>query len=147
LIAVPLSPFVGAIVDKWGARRLAIPGLLLTASLFASFSLASGSSVQWFALWTAYAVAALAIRNTVWTAAVSSVFTGGRGLALGVTLSGTALTGTIAPVIAQQLIDNFGWREAFLWMGLGGCRRAAFPLPLRRAGQAQVGAISHYCGG
>jgi MFS family permease len=119
LIAVPLSPFVGAIVDKWGARRLAIPGLLLTASLFASFSLASGSSVQWFALWTAYAVAALAIRNTVWTAAVSSVFTGGRGLALGVTLSGTALTGTIAPVIAQQLIDNFGWREAFLWMGLG----------------------------
>jgi MFS family permease len=119
LIAVPFSPFVGALVDRWGARRLAIPGLLLTASLFASFSLASGSLLQWLALWSAYSIAALSIRNTVWTTAVSSVFTRGRGLALGVTLSGTALTGTIAPVVAQQLIDGFGWREAFVWMGLG----------------------------
>ena len=119
LIAVPFSPFVGALVDKWGARRLALPGLVLTASIFASFSLASGSPLQWLALWTAYSFAALSIRNTVWTTAVSSVFSGGRGLALGVTLSGTALAGTIAPIVAQQLIDDFGWREAFLWMGLG----------------------------
>ena len=119
LIAVPFSPVVGAVVDKWGARRLAVPGLFLTASIFACFSLANGSTIQWIVLWTGYAVAALAIRNTVWTTAVSSIFSAGRGLALGFTLSGTAITGTIAPIIAQRLIDGWGWREAFLWLGIG----------------------------
>jgi MFS family permease len=92
---------------------------VLTASLFATFSLASGSALQWLALWSGYSLAALAIRNTVWTAAISSLFTAGRGLALGFTLSGTALTATFAPVVAQRLIDDFGWRNAYLYMGLG----------------------------
>ena len=55
----------------------------------------------------------------MWTAAVSSVFTTSRGLALALTLSGSALTQTLAPVTAQWLIHDYGWRNAYLFIGAG----------------------------
>ncbi|MFC4314537.1 MFS transporter [Steroidobacter flavus] len=119
LFAVPLSPFAGALIDRWGSRRLGIPGIILSAIAFAGFSLATGSLTQWYVLWVCYAIVAIAIKTTVWTAAVSSVFQSSRALALAVVLSGAAISQTITPLIAQWLIDGYGWRQAFLWMGLG----------------------------
>ena len=40
-------------------------------------------------------------------------------MALAATLSGAALAQTVAPLVAQRLIDGYGWRQAFRWMGLG----------------------------
>jgi MFS family permease len=119
LFAVPLSPFAGALIDRWGSRRIGIPGVILSGCAFAAFSLASGSIKQWYALWVCYAIVAIAIKTTVWTAAVSSVFQASRGLALAVVLCGAAVSQTITPLTAQWLIDGYGWRHAFLWMGLG----------------------------
>lgn len=119
LMAVPLSPFVGALIDRWGSRRLALPGVLLSACAFAAFGLLTGSLVHWFAVWIVYSIVALGVKGTVWTAAISSVFSAGRGLALAVTLSGSAIAMTLVPVIAQWLIDNQGWRIAYIWLGLG----------------------------
>ncbi len=119
LVAVPFTPFIGAMIDRWGSRRLAIPGMFLTALAFCSLSLVTGSRAQWLGLWTFYAFAALIIRNTIWTTAISGVFQSARGLALAITLSGSAVVGAITPVIAQPIIDNVGWREAYLWMGAG----------------------------
>ncbi len=71
-------------------------------------------------LWLFYGFAAVMIKSTVWTAAVSSVFKQGRGLALGLTLSGTAVANAIVPPITTALIDAYGWRGAFVGLGLGG---------------------------
>lgn len=119
LVAVPFSPVVGALVDRWGARRLAVPGTFLCACALASLSLANGSIMQWLALWVIYAIVELAIKGTVWTTAVVAVFSAGRGMALAVTLSGSALALILGPVVAQVLVDNLGWRQAFLWLGGG----------------------------
>ena len=119
LLAVPLSPFVGGMIDRWGSRRLAIPGVTLAACGFAAFGFANGSPTQWMVLWVVYACFALLVKATVWTAAVASVFNAGRGLALAVALSGAALAQAIGPLSAQWLIDSHGWRHAFVWMGLG----------------------------
>lgn len=45
---------------------------------------------------------------------VSGWFEKGRGTALGITLVGTSLGGTIIPLVAQPLIANYGWRTAML---------------------------------
>ncbi len=114
-----LSPFFGILIDRYGSRRLALPGLVLSALCVTSFGFANGTLAQWIAMWSFYAFASLAIKSTVWTAAVTGVFDKGRGLAIGVALAGTAVALTIAPLLTRFLIDEFGWRYAFAWIGLG----------------------------
>lgn len=118
IMTIPMAPVVGALIDRWGSRRLAIPGMALAIAAVASFALANGNATQWLLLWTFYGLASLFIKATVWTAATSNVFTAGRGLALGLVLCGSALTQTIAPVLAERLIDAFGWRQAYVWIAL-----------------------------
>ena len=113
------SPFFGVLIDRIGTRRMAIPGLILLAATMTSLSLLNGSVWMWFAIWTVYAVAALATKSTVWTAGVASAFDAGRGLALGLTLSGSALAQAITPPLVDYLINAFGWRMAFVWLGVG----------------------------
>ncbi len=114
-----LSPLFGIFIDKWGVRRMAIPGLVLMAMVIAGLSLLDGAVWQWFAIWTAYAVAALMTKSTVWTASANSTFTAGRGLALGLVLSGSALAQAFVPMLAEYLIRLHGWRTAFVCLGTG----------------------------
>lgn len=119
LLAILLAPLVGRLVDRAGARRLVLPGIVLTALAVAGFSLATASFALWLALWAIWGLCSLLILSTVWVAAVASVFTVARGLALGITMAGTALATVIAPPLANWLIDHHGWRAAFVWLGLG----------------------------
>ena len=114
-----LSPLFGLFIDRIGVRRLALPGLALMALTITSLSLLNGAVWLWFAIWTVYAAAALATKSTVWTASVASAFDAGRGLAMGLVLSGSALAQGITPPLTNFLIDAYGWRMAFVWLGLG----------------------------
>jgi predicted MFS family arabinose efflux permease len=66
-----------------------------------------------------FAIASVGVKTTVWAMAISSVFSASRGLALAVTLSGTALSQVLAPLAAQWLIDGYGWRTAYICLALG----------------------------
>ncbi|MCJ2186444.1 MFS transporter [Novosphingobium beihaiensis] len=113
------GPFVGMALDRFGTRKLAIVGMILASTALASFSLLNGSIGQWIALYVIYGVVALAIKSTIWSAGISSVFTRARSLALAFVLSGSAIGQTFAPVIANKLIVAVGWREAYIWLGFG----------------------------
>jgi predicted MFS family arabinose efflux permease len=119
VVTAVLSPFFGILIDRYGARRLALPGLVATSFAIAGLSQANGSAVQWLALWGFYAVISITVKTTVWTAAVSGVFNSARGLALGLTLSGTAAAQVIAPPLFTWLIAEYGWRLAYIAMGFG----------------------------
>lgn len=114
-----LSPFFGVLIDRWGTRRLALPGLVMKSVVVAGFGLVSASVTQWLILWFVYALTSMAVKSTVWMTAVAGVFTAGRGLALGVVMGGTALAQIVVPPLGNWLIGQFGWREAFAWLGLG----------------------------
>ncbi|MCT2400527.1 MFS transporter [Novosphingobium mangrovi (ex Huang et al. 2023)] len=113
------SPLFGLFIDKWGVRRMAIPGLVLMALIIASLSLLNGSAWQWFLIWTLYSVAGLMTKSTVWTASANSTFHAGRGLALGLVLSGSALAQAFTPLLSEYLIRTQGWRMAFVWLAAG----------------------------
>lgn len=119
VFSVLLSPLVGMFIDRRGPRRLAIPGLLLLMVSTSSFGLANGSVAQWIGLWIFAALVSLAVTVNVWTSAVAHAFTAGRGLAMGLTLAGTALAQAVTPVLATYLIKDFGWRAAFPIMAVG----------------------------
>lgn len=114
-----LSPFAGVLIDRYGSRRVALPGIVATALAVSAFATTNGSPAQWLALWTFYAIISISVKTTVWTAAIAGSFRSAQGLALGVTLSGTAAAQAIAPPLVTWLIEGWGWRSAYLWLGCG----------------------------
>lgn len=114
-----LGPFFGALIDKFGSRRLALPGVVATMGSICLFSLANGETWQWLTFWFLFGLISVTIKSTIWTTAVVSVFEKSRGLALGLTLSGTAVAQAVVPSLGNWLITEFGWRAAFVWLGLG----------------------------
>lgn len=119
MVTALLSPFYGVVIDRVGSRRLALPGIVAVIGATCAFAFANGSEAQWIALWLIFGVLVTSIKSTVWTAAVAGVFNRGRGLALGLTVAGTALSQAIVPPLGNFLIEHVGWRGAFVWLGLG----------------------------
>lgn len=119
LLTALFSPFYGALIDRVGSRRLALPGIVLVMASTASFALANGSKAQWIALWVVFGIVLTTIKSTIWTTAVAGVFEKGRGLALGVTVAGTAVAQAVVPPLGNFLIEQTGWRSAFVWFSLG----------------------------
>ena len=118
LIGTPLVPFAGALIDRFGSRRIAIPGLLLNGLAFAAFGFLTPSLWHWMAAWVLYTLTQLLIRSILWNRAVASAFSASRGLALGITMAGIAIAQTVTPIISRLLIDGYGWRHAYIILAL-----------------------------
>lgn len=113
-----MGPLVGALIDKWGVRPVVVVGSLLVAASFSLFAAATGSTTLWLVLWLLYAAANQLIMMTAWTAAVARAFSASRGLAMAIAWGGSAAAGFTAPLIADALIRQQGWRAAYVIMGL-----------------------------
>jgi len=114
LFSIPL----GILVDKIGPRRVGVTGATLMCLAFGSLGLATGGTTNWIIHWVAIALATVGVQTTVWTSAVNSRFVANRGVALAITLSGAAVAVTIYPIMATYLIEQFGWRKGFMYLGL-----------------------------
>jgi len=119
LFVIPLAPFAGALQDKLGPRRMAILGVSLCTAALISLSATTGSLTVWYAQWAFFGMAELPIKATVWLAIVSSMFVRGRGMAIAITLCGTAMSQTVVPLMTFAAIDALGWRVAYAVLGLG----------------------------
>src|ERR1700722_6325120 len=113
------QPIVGRMIDRLGPRCIGLTGLALSGCALSLFATANGSLTGWLLLWLFYSLAAQFILTPVWSSAVASEFEAGRGLALAVTLSGSALSGMVVPIVSTLVIDTYGWRRAYPILGGG----------------------------
>jgi MFS transporter, OFA family, oxalate/formate antiporter len=112
------APVIGAIIDRHGARWIALFGLL---GLSVAFLLASQMDGHLWLLYAAYTSMAVLGAGTVpvtWTRAIATSFFDRRGLALGLTLTGTGISAVLAPLYAVWLVEHVGWRGAYVGLGL-----------------------------
>ena len=116
--ALVMSPVVGQLTDKFGARRVALTSVFLFSLTMMSFSLQNGSLSMYYAIWFLLAVTGAGTLPITWTRAVNSWFFKKRGLALGFALSGTGLFGVASKHFAFFLIESVGWRLAYVGIGL-----------------------------
>jgi MFS family permease len=103
---------IGMLVDRWGARRVGLAGVLLMPAAFALLGTATGSLGNWLILWCGMAFGALWVSGATWTTAIAGRFDAGRGMAVAVTISGGALSLVIFPPLLTILMQSFGWRKA-----------------------------------
>lgn len=108
----------GWAADRFGPRRVALPGVLAFCIAMGCLALTSGASWQWYVNWIALALTYPLISPTIWSVAVASRFTASRGLAMGATLAGTGVGALVTPMLANYLIVQFGWRIAYAMMPL-----------------------------
>ena len=112
------APVVGWLIDRYGARRIALPGIL---GLSLGFVLASFMDGQLWILYLAYGAMAILGAGTIpvtWTRAITTNFFRQRGLALGLILSGTGICAILVPQYAVWIVDAYGWRAAYIGLAI-----------------------------
>jgi len=112
------GPVAGFAVDRWGARPVALVSLVLFGLCFMSLSLSNGSLMLYYAQWGVMSVVGAGTLSATWTRVVNGWFDRNRGLALGLASTGTGLTGFLIKPFAAWIIADYGWRTAFVAIGL-----------------------------
>lgn len=113
-VAAGVMPFVGMAVDRFGPRRVVLPGLFLYASSLALLALAGPGIASWWLGWTYAGIAYATVNASVWIYSVARHFTVHRGMAFSITLIGTSACAGTLPIIAAAMIDALGWRGAYM---------------------------------
>jgi MFS family permease len=116
-----IGPFVGGIVDRFGPKKIFIPGSVL---LGIGFILCSFTR-NWWQFYIFFGVlTAIGVGSTGWvpnTTLIQLWFREKRGLAMGIISAGVGIGIFICVPAIQLLITRFGWRAAY--------RVMAFSLP------------------
>ncbi|WP_162301964.1 MFS transporter [Croceibacterium ferulae] len=111
---VLLGRFVGRLVDRVGARKVAIvstAGLGLAQSLIALI----GTTLPGFYIaWAIMAVVALGTLPMTYAKVINGWFVQARGMALGISLAATGLTGAFLPFALTEAVAQIGWRGGYL---------------------------------
>ncbi len=114
-ITLPLiAPVLGRLVDAGRTRALVISGHVLLAAGFVAMTQIGGAVWQ---LWAIYGLIFLVAGGSSpigYTRLLVSRFTAGRGLALGLCMSGTGLTALVGPRAVTQVILDHGWKGGYL---------------------------------
>lgn len=109
-----VAPFFGLLVDRLGARRVILVGLVLEAALVASFYFQDANVLTFYLRYIALALFGVGTTHIAFTRIIALWFDRQRGLALGVTLAGVGIGGFAWPILTQWAINAFGWRSAWL---------------------------------
>jgi MFS family permease len=112
-----VSPLAGLTVDRFGARPVALISLFLFGLCFMSLALSNGSLTLYYAQWAIMSVLGAGTLSATWTRVVNGWFDRNRGLALGLASTGTGITGFLIKPFSAWLIEDYGWRHAFVAVG------------------------------
>jgi len=113
-----LAPLLGKLQDRWGVRRILLPGIVLYAAAVMLLSSARGSVAQFYLLYLLVGVTAAMISLVPYTKVISEWFHHRRGTVLALVGAGVAVGASLVPQLARVLIAHFGWRGAYIGLGL-----------------------------
>lgn len=112
------APLVGGLVDRFGPRRVILPGIILLAAGLA-LSSTIHDLLQYYLFYGVLGGVGVAfVSLAAYTAIIPHWFKKRRGTASGITASGIGLGIMLFPPIIQGVISGWGWRSGFLVMGL-----------------------------
>jgi MFS family permease len=118
LVVLVAGPAAGFLAGRFGARLVAITSLVLFAFSYMSLGFSNGSLTLYYIQWAVAALVGAGTLPITWTVAVNQRFDRRKGLALGISMMGTGIFGFFCKPLIAWLIPTFGWRGAFVGIGL-----------------------------
>jgi MFS family permease len=112
------GPVAGRLADRYGPRPVALWSTLGLGLGGLSLALINSNIWTYYAAFTLMSVIGIGTMPVVYGKIVSLWFDRHRGLALGIALCTTGLSGMFLPIYTQTLINHFGWRWAFVGVAL-----------------------------
>ena len=112
------SPLTGRLADRFGIKPVILFCTTTLAVLFASQGLLTHHLWHFYTLAILMGLVTPGTSGLTYAKVVSNWFDRRRGMALSVLACGTGVAGIVVPPCAQYLIAHFGWRNAYLLLGL-----------------------------
>jgi MFS family permease len=105
------------ISDLYGVRALSVIGALTIAVSLVALSQLS-SLWQLYGAYGLFGAVGIGAISIPMIAAVTNWFSDNRGLALGIATAGGAFGQGLVPYIGSAIMEDVGWRDAYLYLGL-----------------------------
>jgi MFS family permease len=113
-----MAPLVGGLIDRFGPRRIITPGILLMALGLILCTFIETLAQLYLLFGVLAAIGATSIGIVSITAILAHWFERKRGAANGLAVSGVGLGAFILVPLSQNFISLWGWRLAFVALGL-----------------------------
>ena len=113
-----VSPVIGRMMDGTSIRTLVFAGM---GCLVVGLVLASRATALWqlLAVYASFFALAMVLMGTLASQTlITRWFDEGRGLALGISATGTNIGGVLFPWLVGSLLLDIGWRDTFLWLAV-----------------------------
>src|SRR5208282_2906110 len=118
-------------ITRFGVRQVMLPGVALFALATAGYSFLQSSPIAIVYLIFGISGFIGAAQTPVgYATIIAKWFDLKRGLALGIAMAGVGLGTALVPQLAGALIANFGWRMAYVGMGIAILILAFIPVAL-----------------
>jgi MFS family permease len=106
----------GPLADRWGSRRLAVAGMMLTGLGLAAAGIA-GTLTEVYAAYGIGVGCGVGCSYVPVLGAVQRWFVKRRGFASGLAVSGIGVGTLLVPPLAAHMILSLGWRSAYIALG------------------------------
>jgi MFS family permease len=117
-ISAASGPFLGWLLDRYGARRVLLAGAVLFAISTAMQAYITAALFVIYLLFAFKGLMGQGLSPVSYAFAVSKWFDRRRGLALGLALAGVGLGTAVIPQLVAYLIAHYGWRFAYVGLGV-----------------------------
>lgn len=113
-----VSPLVGTMMDRFGIRRVIAVSALVFGVATACMALQNGSKALWVSLSVVVGIFGAATSVLGYLTVLPQWFDRRLGLALGIAMCGLGAGTVLMPATAQYLVTGYGWRTAYVVLGL-----------------------------
>src|SRR5580692_11358771 len=117
LMVAICSPFIGRLVDRVGARKVLLPCVAVYGAAFCCLALVK-TLAGLYSIYVLLGVVGNGTTQLCYARVISAWFDRRRGLALAAMMAGVGAGAIGIPPLATWLIGAYGWREAYLLLGV-----------------------------
>lgn len=118
LFAAAGTPFAGSLIDRHGIRRVTLCAITLFALAIAAMSQTPGVPAVFLIMFGMMGLFSAGQAPLPYAKAIAAAFDRRRGVAMGIAMTGVGLGAAFVPRLTQGYLDRFGWRGAFVAVGI-----------------------------